>query len=99
MKKILALVLAMVLALSVVLTGCGGGTSDQSSGGNESGGGSQASGDVAWDTSKQDTIVASVMNNYYTAGWKQMAEDYMALHPETEVVTTWLRTTIPIPRR
>lgn len=86
MKKILALVLAMVLALSVVLTGCGGGTSDQSSGGNESGGGSQASGDVAWDTSKQDTIVASVMNNYYTAGWKQMAEDYMALHPETEVV-------------
>lgn len=40
----------------------------------------------AWDSSKKDKIVLSVINNYYTAGWKKMAEEYMALHPETEVV-------------
>ena len=38
-----------------------------------------------WDTAKQDTISLSVMNNYYTAGWKEMANQYMALHPETKV--------------
>ncbi|NLV74095.1 MAG: carbohydrate ABC transporter substrate-binding protein [Chloroflexi bacterium] len=39
-----------------------------------------------WDVNKKDKIVLSVINNYYTAGWKKMAADYMALHPETEVV-------------
>ena len=44
-----------------------------------------AEGDVKWDTGKQDEIVLSVMNNYYTQGWYDMAEKYMALHPETTV--------------
>jgi len=57
-----------------------------------------------WDTSKNDEVVLSVIDNYYTAGWKKMAADYTALHPETKVtvdvvsdndayfakMTTWL---------
>ena len=39
-----------------------------------------------WDTTKKDTITLSVMNNYYTAGWKLVAQNYMDLHPETTVV-------------
>ena len=88
-KRLLALILAGVLSLSAALTGCGGGDSSTSSGADSSDGGSSessTSGEAAWDTSKQDKIVVSVINNYYTAGWKKMAEDYMALHPETEVV-------------
>lgn len=42
--------------------------------------------DVEWDTSKQDTITLSVINNFYTAGEKKLAEEYMKLHPETKVV-------------
>jgi ABC-type glycerol-3-phosphate transport system substrate-binding protein len=42
--------------------------------------------DATWDTAKKDKIVLSVINNYYTAGWKKMAQDYTALHPETEVI-------------
>ena len=38
-----------------------------------------------WDTSKQDELIVSVMNNYYTQGWYDMAEAYMELHPETTV--------------
>ena len=89
-KRLLALILAGVLSLSAALTGCGGGDSSTStsSGTGSDSSNTEASGssDVAWDTSKQDKIVLSVINNYYTAGWKQMAEEYMALHPETEVV-------------
>ena len=42
--------------------------------------------DAAWDSLKEDTIVLSVINNYYTAGQKKLAEEYMELHPETKVV-------------
>ena len=42
--------------------------------------------EAKWDTSKQDKIVLSVMNNYYTKGWQTMAEKYHELHPETEVI-------------
>ena len=38
-----------------------------------------------WDTAKNDEIVLSVMNNYYTQGWYTMADKYMELHPETKV--------------
>ena len=38
-----------------------------------------------WDTTKNDEIVLSVMNNYYTQGWYTMAEKYHELHPETTV--------------
>lgn len=45
-----------------------------------------AESDVPWDTSKEDTIIVSVINNFYTAGEKALAEEYMKLHPETEVI-------------
>lgn len=45
-----------------------------------------SSGSAAWDTSREDTVTVSVINNFYTAGEKKLAEDYMALHPETKVV-------------
>lgn len=41
---------------------------------------------VTWDTTKKDTIIVSVINNFYTAGEKALAEAYMKMHPETEVV-------------
>ena len=41
--------------------------------------------DTAWDTSKQDEIIVTVINGYYTAGEKKLAEEYMKLHPETKV--------------
>lgn len=41
--------------------------------------------DAAWDTSKQDEIIVTVINGYYTAGEKKLAEEYMKLHPETKV--------------
>ena len=42
--------------------------------------------DAEWDTSKEDTITLCVINNFYTAGEKKLAEEYMKLHPETKVV-------------
>lgn len=42
--------------------------------------------DAGWDTSKEDTITLAVINNFYTAGEKKLAEEYMKLHPETKVV-------------
>ena len=84
-KRFLATVLAAALSLSAVLTGCTtGGTASVNDGGGSSG--TVSAGNEAWDSSKKDKIVLSVINNYYTAGWKQMAEEYMKLHPETEVV-------------
>ncbi len=41
--------------------------------------------DAAWDTSKKDEIIVTVINGYYTAGEKKLAEEYMKLHPETKV--------------
>lgn len=41
--------------------------------------------DAAWDTSKEDEIIVSVINGYYTAGEKKLAEEYNKLHPETKV--------------
>lgn len=40
---------------------------------------------AAWDTSKKDEIIVTVINGYYTAGEKKLAEEYMKLHPETKV--------------
>lgn len=44
-----------------------------------------AASDVTWDTSKNDEIIVTVINGYYTAGEKKPAEEYMKLHPETKV--------------
>lgn len=41
--------------------------------------------EAAWDTSKKDEIIVTVINGYYTAGEKKLAEEYMKLHPETKV--------------
>lgn len=41
--------------------------------------------EAAWDTGKKDEIIVSVINGYYTAGEKKLAEEYMKLHPETKV--------------
>lgn len=40
---------------------------------------------AAWDTGKEDEIIVTVINGYYTAGEKKLAEEYMKLHPETKV--------------
>lgn len=100
-KRVLALLLAMVLTMSFALTGCGGGGSSSSTSSSSSSGSSDSSapedsssesssepatGDVSWDTSKNDEIVVSVINNYYTSGWQKMAEEYTKLHPETKVI-------------
>lgn len=41
--------------------------------------------DAAWDTGKEDEIIVTVINGYYTAGEKKLAEEYMKIHPETKV--------------
>ena len=41
--------------------------------------------EAAWDTDKKDEIIVTVINGYYTAGEKKLAEQYMKLHPETKV--------------
>jgi len=38
-----------------------------------------------WDTDRQDEIIVTVINGFYTAGEKKLAEEYMKLHPETKV--------------
>lgn len=87
MKKLLALLLALVMVLAMV--GCSSGTkdNDNSSSVTVNAGDNTLNTDTeaTWDTSKQDEIVLSVMNNYYTSGWEKMAEEYMKLHPETTV--------------
>lgn len=80
MKKILALVLALIMVLSMV--GCSG----SKGGSSELGLKVVADSGLTWDTSKEDTIVLTVMANYYESAWKMMAEEYNKLHPETEVI-------------
>lgn len=45
----------------------------------------QEGSDATWDTSKNDEIIVTVINGYYTAGEKKLAEEYTKLHPETKV--------------
>lgn len=79
-RKLMALML--VSAMSVTLmAGCG--KDSQQTKTTESSGNSA---DAEWDTSKEDTITLSVINNFYTAGEKKLAEEYMKIHPETKVV-------------
>lgn len=83
LKKLLstALVAAMTATL---LAGCGGGSGDNKDGDKDNT--PTYEGEATWDTSKKDTIIVSVINNFYTAGEKALAEQYMKMHPETEVV-------------
>lgn len=97
-NRAISLLLATAMTLSMVLSGCGNSASD---GGQNAGGAKSAQPDTAasaeapapadgteaaWDTGKEDTIILSVINNFYTAGEKKLAEEYMKLHPETKVV-------------
>ncbi len=81
MKKLLALLLVLAMALSMVA--CSGGKTNDDE---PSLDGMVTDTEATWDTSKEDEIVISAMSNYYESGWKMMAEEYMKLHPETKVV-------------
>ena len=94
MRKTVLVLLAVLMLTTMLFTGCGDGvvpeTSESSDNSEETVDSSKEvvvpDSEPAWDTTKEDTIVMSVINNYYTAGQKKMAQDYMALHPETKVV-------------
>ena len=78
-KKLVALLTALAMT-TTMLAGCGQKTDDQTNNNNEN-----VSSDVAWDTSKDDEIIVTVINGYYTSGEKKLAEEYSKLHPETKV--------------
>lgn len=94
-QKTLTLLLAVVMLVSV-FAGCSS-TNNESNQSNETNGSNtadnqpaaapvpQPDAEVAWDTSKQDEIIVTVINGYYTAGEKKLAEEYTKLHPETKV--------------
>ena len=68
-KRLFALVLSVLMVLTLVPAL-----------------GEEAAADaVGWDTSVEDEIIVTVINGYYTAGEQKLAEEYMALHPETKV--------------
>ena len=93
MKKLLAIILAVAMICSVFV-GCNNASDVEPSGNsnntpNETASNGSDNGDtqsdVAWDTSKKDEIIVTVVNGYYTAGERALAEAYMELHPETKV--------------
>lgn len=96
MQKWIALLLA-VLMLSAIFAGCAKPTTAPEQGdtqqtdtqgtetANQPAPQPQESSDAAWDTSKNDEIIVTVINGYYTAGEKKLAEEYTKLHPETKV--------------
>lgn len=96
MQKWIALLLA-VLMLSAIFAGCAkptttpeqGDTQQADTQGTETADQPapqpQEGSDAAWDTSKNDEIIVTVINGYYTAGEKKLAEEYTKLHPETKV--------------
>lgn len=99
MKKLLSILLVLVVLVSM-MAGCSkAGTSTDTPAADNTPSNNTASDskepdadtdadaqEVPWDTSKKDTIIVSVINNFYTAGEKALAEEYMKLHPETEVI-------------
>lgn len=89
-QKTLAFLLMAVMLVSV-FAGCAGNDAADTSNTDDKGGAASAStsdvkvSEAKWDTSKQDEIIVTVINGYYTAGEKKLAEEYMKLHPETKV--------------
>ncbi len=92
-SKILALVLALVMVLGM-LAGCGGNETPDNAENNANTPAptdppappaADPEAEVAWDRSKEDEIIVSVIAGYYTAGEKKLAEEYMKLYPETKV--------------
>ena len=98
MQKWIALLLA-VLMLSAIFAGCAKPTTTPEQGdtqqtetdtqgteiADQPAPQPQEGSDAAWDTSKSDEIIVTVINGYYTAGEKKLAEEYTKLHPETKV--------------
>lgn len=93
MKKLAALLLALAM-VATLFAGCGDTAEPPAADQNPTnpastdapkGDATAPASDAAWDTSKQDEIIVSVINGYYTAGEKKLAEEYMKLHPETKV--------------
>ncbi len=93
-SKILALVLALVMVLGL-FAGCNGGNETPEAPANPDAPAptdppappvADPEAEVAWDRSKDDEIIVSVIAGYYTAGEKKLAEEYMKLYPETKVV-------------
>lgn len=64
-------IIALLLALVMVLSPAASANNPES--------------EAAWDTGKEDEIIVTVINGYYTAGEKKLAEQYTKLHPETKV--------------
>ena len=91
--KGISIVLCLFFIVSVGFTGCGGSSKSSESTtaaqtettAKQAESSTEAKAEVPWDTGKNDTVVFSVINNYYTAGLKKLAEDYTRLHPETKV--------------
>lgn len=83
MKKLIALLLALVMVFGLVA--CGDNNSVEPNGSDPAAPTADPNAEVAWDTSKEDEIIVTVINGYYTAGEKKLAEEYMKLHPETKV--------------
>jgi len=94
--RLCAVLCAIAMLLSMFMAGCGDSEktdsttdTDKTPAAGETESRSESESEkpsVGWDTNKKDKVVISVINNYYTAGIKQMAEEYMKMHPETEVV-------------
>lgn len=87
-KKLVALLMTLTMT-AAMLAGCGGNADtpndNQDTPAADAGDTADETSDAAWDTSKQDEIIVSVINGYYTAGEKKLAEEYTKLHPETKV--------------
>lgn len=86
-KKLIALLMTMAMSVTL-LAGCGSKETNSADAPDASGEQTEVPAEtteVGWDTSKSDEIIVTVINGYYTAGEKKLAEEYMKLHPETRV--------------
>lgn len=91
-RQLISLLTAIAMT-SALIGGCGQNTQEnqntqesQETDAADDSGAEEETSDAEWDTGKEDTITLSVINNFYTAGEKKLAEEYMKLHPETKVV-------------
>lgn len=88
MKKLIALLLALVMVFGMVACGNNDAPAADAPASEAPAPAPTAAdpeAEAAWDTSKEDEIIVTVINGYYTAGEKKLAEEYMKLHPETKV--------------
>lgn len=85
MKKIISLITALVLVMTV-LAACSGNSDGNGKNTNTGTNGGTNAGTEGDEASKETrTVVFATITNYYTDGLKQAAEEYTKLHPETKV--------------